>query len=176
MGGQYEFLVIISASLSPIEEEKLIEILRRHKSTLAWLIADIKGISPTISMHKILMEASFKPSIENKWRSNPIMKEVVRAEVLKLLNAGVIYAISDSSWMSLVQVVPKKGGMTVVRNKKNELFPTKIVTSWRVCINYRKLKRATRKGHFPLLFIDQMLEGLAGYHYHYFLDDYSGNN
>lgn len=78
------------------------------------------------------------------------MKEVVKNEVLKLLNAGVIYAISDSSWVSSVQVVPKKGGITVVRNEHNELISTRTVTGWRVCIDYRKLNNATRKDHFPL--------------------------
>jgi len=102
------------------------------------------------------------------------MKEVVRAEVIQLLDAGIIYPISDSEWVSLVQVVPKKGGMTVVTNEKNELIPTRIVTGWRVCIDYRKLNDATRKDHFPLPFIDQMLERLAGHPYYCFLDGFSG--
>ena len=153
LGGQYKFLVIIYASLSPTEEEKLTEVLRRHKSALAWSITDIKGISPTICMHKILVKESFKPSIEHQWRLNPAIKEVVRAKMLKLLNAGIIYTISDSSWVSLVQVVQKKEGMTVVRNENNEFLPTRTVTSWRVCINYRKLNKATRNDHFPLPFI-----------------------
>ena len=61
-----------------------------------------------------------------------------------------------------MQVVPKKGGMTVVRNDKNELIPTRTVIGWRMCIDYRKLNKATRKDHFPLAFMDQMLERLAG--------------
>ena len=137
LGGQYEFLFSISTSLSPTEVEKLIEVLRRHKSALAWSIADIKGISPTICMHKILMEELFKPSIDHQRRLNPAMKEVVRAEVLKLLNAGIINVISDSSWVSPVQVVPNKKGMNFVRNEKNELIPTRTVTGWRVCIDYK---------------------------------------
>ena len=80
-----------------------------------------------------------------------MMKEVVRKEVLKWLNAGFIYAILDSSWMSPIHVVPKKGGFTVIRNEKNELIPTRTVTGWRVCIDYRKLNTATRKDHFPCL-------------------------
>ena len=95
------------------------------------------------------------------------MKEVVRKEVLKWLNAGFIYAISDSPWVSPVHVVPKKGGFTVIRNEKNELIPTRTVTGWRVCIDYRKLNTATRKDHFPLPFIDQILDRLAG-HPHFF--------
>ena len=104
------------------------------------------------------------------------MKEVVRTEILKWLDAGIIYPISDSSWISPVQVVPKKGGMTVIHNENNELIPTRKVIGWRVCIDYRKLNSATRKDHFPLPFIDQMLERLAGYEYYYFLDGYSGYN
>ena len=85
-----------------------------------------------------------------------MMKKVVREEVLKWLNAGFIYAISDSSWAKPVHVVPKKGGFTMIRNEKNELIPTRTVTGWRVCIDYRKLNTATRKDHFPLPFIDQI--------------------
>ena len=140
--------VIISAFLSKEEEEKLLLILKKHKAAFAWSISDIKGISPTVCMHKILMEEAYKPSVEHQRRLNPAMKEVVRTKVLKLLNVGIIYAISDSSWVSPVQVVPKKGGMTVVRNDKNELLPTRTVTGWRVCIDYRKLNKATRKDHF----------------------------
>ena len=117
--------VIISSSLNQEEESKLITVLKRYSLAFAWSISDIKGIIPAICMHKILMEDSHKPSIEHQRRLNSIMKEVVRAEVLKLLNAGIIYAISDSSWVSPVQVVPKKGGMTVVKNEKNELIPRK---------------------------------------------------
>ncbi|XP_058733254.1 uncharacterized protein LOC131604856 [Vicia villosa] len=104
------------------------------------------------------------------------MKEVVRKEVVKLLDAGLIYPISDSSWVSPVHVVPKKGGTTVIANEKNELIPTRTVTGWRVCIDYRRLNLATRNDHFPLPFIDQMLERLAGHDYYCFLDGYSGYN
>ena len=107
-------------------------------------------------------------------RVNPNIKEVVKKEVVKLLDAGLIYAISDSPWVSPVQVVPKKGGMTVVKNDKDELVPQRTVTGWRVCIDYRKLNDATRKDHFPLPFIDQMLERLAGHEYYCFLDGFSG--
>ena len=104
------------------------------------------------------------------------MKEVVRAEILKLLNVGIIYAISDSLWVSPVQVVPKKGEMTVVKNDNNEFIPTRIVTGWCVCMDYRKLKKATWNDHFPFPFIDQMLDRLAGSSYYCFLDGYSGYN
>ena len=105
-----------------------------------------------------------------------MMKEVVRKKVLKWLNAGFIYAILDSSWVSPVHVVPKKSGFTVIRNEKNELIPTRTVTGWRVCIDYRKLNTATRKDHFPLPFIDQMLDRLVGHPHICFLDGYSGYN
>jgi hypothetical protein len=100
------------------------------------------------------------------------MREVVK-EVLKPLKARVIYHISDSEWVSLVQVVPKKGGMIVIRNDKNELTPQRTVTGWRMCIDYRKLNKATWKDYFPLPFIDEMLERLANHSFCY-LNGYSG--
>ena len=131
---KYEFLepenrkpVIISVALTEVEEQKLLEILRKYKEAIAWSIEDLKGISPSICMHKILLNDNAKTSIEHQRRLNPVMKEVVRKEVLKWLNAGFIYAISDSSWVSPVHVVPKKGGFTVIRNEKNELIPTRTV-------------------------------------------------
>jgi hypothetical protein len=95
------------------------------------------------------------------------MMEVVKKEVLKLLKAGVIYPVSDHEWVSLVQVVPKKGGMTVIRNEKNELIPQRTITGWRMCIDYQKINKATRKDHFPLPFIDEMLEKLANHSFCY---------
>ena len=127
-------------------------------------------------MHKIFLEDNTKTSIEHQRRLNPLMKEVVRKEVLKWLHAGFIYAISDSPWVSLVHVVPKKGGFTMIRNEKNELIPTRTVTGWRVCIDYKKLNTATRKDHYSLPFIDQMLDRLVGHPHYYFLDRYYGYN
>ena len=168
--------VIISARLCYAEEQKLLEILKKYQESIAWSIDELKGICPSICMHKILLEENAKPSVEHQRRLNPVMKEVVRKEVLKWLNAGFIYAILDSPWVSLVHVVPKKGGFTVIRNEKNELIPTRTVTRWRVCIDYRKLNTVTRKDHFPLPFIDQMLDRLAGHPHFCFLDGYSGYN
>ena len=102
------------------------------------------------------------------------MQEVVRAEVLKLLQAGIIYPLSDSTWVSPTQVVPKKSGITTVHNEKGEEIPTRLTTGWRVCINYRMLKEVTRKDHFPLPFMDQLLERISGYPFYCFLDGYSG--
>ena len=150
--------MIISSALNSQEEEALIQVLRTHKTALGWSISDLKGISPARCMHKILLEDDAKPVVQPQRRLNPAMKEVVQKEVTKLLEAGIIYPISDSPWVSPVQVVPKKGGMTVIHNEKNELVPTRTVTGWRMCIDYRRLNTATRKDHFPLPFIDQMLE------------------
>ncbi|KAG9444879.1 hypothetical protein H6P81_016219 [Aristolochia fimbriata] len=166
--------VIISSCLNSREEKLLIKMLSKHKKAIGWTISDIKGISPTTCMHKILMEDTFKPTIQPQRRLNPTLQEVVKKEVLKLLDAGIIYPILDSKWVSPVQVVPKKGGMTVIKNANNELIPTRTVTGWRVCIDYKKLNSATRKDHFPLPFIDQMLERLAGNKFYCFLDGYSG--
>ncbi|GJX37419.1 reverse transcriptase domain-containing protein [Tanacetum coccineum] len=107
------------------------------------------------------MEDDFKPAVQHQRRVNPKIHEVIKKEVIKLLDAGLIYPISDSPWVSPVHCVPKKGGMTVVENKDNELIPTRLVTGWRVCIDYRKLNDATYKDHFPLPFMDQMLELLS---------------
>ena len=96
--------VIIAADLTLEKEKEVVETLRKYKEDIAWSMKDLKGISPFICMHKILMEENAKPSIEHQRRLNPMMKEVVRKEVLKWLNVGFIYAISDSLWVSLVVV------------------------------------------------------------------------
>ena len=155
------------------EEQRLLQILREYKEAIVWSIENIKGISPSICMHKILLNDDAKTLVEHQRRLNPVMKDVVRKEVLKWLNAGFIYTILDNPWVSPIHVVPKKGGFTVIRNERNELIPTRTVTGWRVCIDYRKLNNTTRKDHFPLPFIDQMLDRLAGHPHFYFLDGYS---
>ena len=168
--------VIILAGFTKLEEQKLLEILKKYKEAISWSIEDLKGISPSICMHKILLEENAKTSIEHQRWLNLVMKEVVRKELLKWLNAGFIYAILDSPWVSPVHVVPKKGGFIVIINEKNELIPTRTVTGWRVCMNYKKLNTATRKDHYPVAFINQMLGRLAGHSHYYFLDRYSGYN
>nr|GEX26728.1 reverse transcriptase domain-containing protein [Tanacetum cinerariifolium] len=117
------------------------------------------------------MEDDFKPAVQHQRRVNPKIHEVIKKEVLKLLAAGLIYPVSDSPWVSLVHCVPKKGGFIVVENEENELIPTQLVTGWRVCIDYRKLNDATRKDHFSLPFMDQMLERLTVNEYYCFLDE-----
>ncbi|KAM1482487.1 hypothetical protein ACFX1S_034819 [Malus domestica] len=176
LGDEETLPVIVSSSLTALEEEKLIRVLKEHKTAIGWTLAYIKGISPTTCMHRIFLEEGAKPTREAQRRLNPPMMEVVKKEIIKLLDCGVIYPISDSRWVSPVQVVPKKSGVTVVKNAEDELVLTRIQTGWRVCIDYRKLNNTTRKDHFPLPFIDQMLERLAGHFFYCFLDGYSGYN
>ncbi|CAN6552312.1 unnamed protein product [Malus baccata var. baccata] len=156
LGDEETLPVIVSSSLTALEEEKLIRVLKEHKTAIGWTLADIKGISPTTSMHRIFLEEGAKPTREAQRRLNPPMMEVVKKEIIKLLDCGVIYPISDNRWVLPVQVVPKKSGVTVVKNTEDELVPTRIQTGWRVCIDYRKLNNTTRNDHFPLPFIDQM--------------------
>lgn len=79
-----------------------------------------------------------------------------------MVGCGNHYPITDNSWVSPIKCVPKMGGLIVVPNQNNELIPTKTVIGWRVCMDYRKLNTTTKKDHFPLAFIDQMLDRLAG--------------
>nr|GEW57630.1 reverse transcriptase domain-containing protein [Tanacetum cinerariifolium] len=120
------------------------------------------------------MEDDFKPMVQSQRRVNSKIHEVIKKEVIKLLDAGMIYPISDSPWVSHIQCVPRKGGITVVENENNELIPTRLVTGLRVCIDYQKLNDATRKDHFSLPFMDQMLKRLAGNEFYCFLDGFSG--
>ncbi|KAF5755478.1 putative nucleotidyltransferase, Ribonuclease H [Helianthus annuus] len=174
LGEGSELPVIISSALEESENLRLLDVLRANKEAIAWRLSDIKGISPSYCTHQILMEDDYKPVVQPQRRLNPNMQDVVKKEVLKLLDAGMIYPISDSPWVSPTQVVPKKGGgMTVVMNEKNELIPSRTVTGWRVCIDYRKLNDATHKDHFPLPFIDKILERLAGQQFYCFLDGFS---
>ncbi|GKD60808.1 reverse transcriptase domain-containing protein [Tanacetum coccineum] len=172
--GNDKLPVIIAKDLSVEEKAALIKVLKSHKRAIAWKLSDIKGIKPGFYTHKILMEEDYKPAVQHQRWVNLKIHDVIKKEVEKLLNAGLIYPISDSPWVSPVHCVPKKGGFTVVENDKNELILTRLVTGWRVCIDYRKLNEATRKDHFPIPFMDQMLERLAGNEYYCFLDGFSG--
>ncbi|GJQ91404.1 reverse transcriptase domain-containing protein [Tanacetum coccineum] len=166
--------VIIAKELKEDEKVRLLKVLKSHKRAIAWKIFDIKGIDPQFCTHKILMEDDSKPAIQHQRRMNPKIHEVIKKEVIKLLDAGLIYLISDSPWVSPIHCVPKKGGITVIENEDNELIPTRLVTGWCVCIDYRKLNDATHKDYFPLPFIDQMLERLAGNKYYCFLHGFLG--
>ncbi|KAL1190749.1 RNA-directed DNA polymerase-like protein [Cardamine amara subsp. amara] len=174
LGPNSTYPVIVNAELNNVKVTLLLCELRKYRKTLGYSLDDITGISPDLCMHRIHLEDESMTSVEHQRRLNLNLKDVVKKEIMKLLEAGVIYAIADSKWVSPVYVVPKKGGITVIRNDMNELIPTRTVTGHRRCIDYRKLNAATRKDHFPLPFIDQMLERLANHPYYCFLDGYSG--
>nr|GEU29206.1 reverse transcriptase domain-containing protein [Tanacetum cinerariifolium] len=169
-----KLLVIIAKDFKDVEKEALINVLKSYKRTISWKISDIKGIDLRFYTHKILMEDDYKPAVQSQRRVNPKIHYVIKKEVIKLLDAGMIYPISDCPWVTPIHYVPKKGGMTVVANENNELILTRLVTGWRVCIDYRKLNDATRKDDFLLPFMDQMLERLAGNEFYCFLDGFSG--
>ncbi|GJW40925.1 reverse transcriptase domain-containing protein [Tanacetum coccineum] len=150
--GGNKFPVIIAKDLSVEEKTALIKVLKLHKRAIAWKLSDIKGTNPEFCTHKILMEEDYKPAVQHQRRVNPKIYDVIKKEAEKLLDAGLIYPISDSPW----------------------LIPTRLVTGWHVCIDYQKLNEATRKDHFALPFMDQMLERLAGNEYYCFLDGFLG--
>jgi hypothetical protein len=122
-----------------------LEILRKHRGAIGYTLDDLKGISPTIYLHAINMEPDAKPVVEHQCRLIPKMKEVVRNEVLKLLDAGIIYPIADSRWVTPIHYVPKKGGIIVVPNENNELIPQRVVVGYRMCIDFRRLTELLRK-------------------------------
>nr|GFB33433.1 reverse transcriptase domain-containing protein [Tanacetum cinerariifolium] len=158
LGDNGKWPVIIAKDLSSNEKSDLINVLKTRKKAIAWKPTVIKGIDPEFCSHKNLLEEDYSLKVQSQRRVNPKIHDVIKKEVEKLLDAGLIYPISDSPWVSPIHCVPKKGGMTVIKNDENELVPTRLVTSWRVCIDYRKLNEATKKDHFPLPFMDQMCE------------------
>nr|GEX65235.1 reverse transcriptase domain-containing protein [Tanacetum cinerariifolium] len=148
--GDNKLPVIIAKELGDEDKSTLIKVLKSHKRAIAWKLSDIHGINPEFCTRKILMEEDYKPAVQHQRRVNPKIHDVIKKEVEKLLDAGLIYPISDSPWVSPVHYVPKKGGFTVVENVENELIPTRLVTGWR------------------------MLERLARNEYYCFLDGFSG--
>nr|GEZ99587.1 hypothetical protein [Tanacetum cinerariifolium] len=132
--GDDKLPVIIVKDLSVEEKTTLITVFKLHKQAIAWKLSDIKVIDPKFCTHKILMEEDFEPMVQHQKRVNPKIHDVIKNEVLKLLDAGLIYPISDSPW----------------------------------------LNEATKKDHFPLPFMDQMLERLEGNQYYCLLDGFSG--
>ncbi|GKA34405.1 reverse transcriptase domain-containing protein, partial [Tanacetum coccineum] len=127
--------VIIAKDLSVNEKAALIKVLKSQKQVIAWKLSDIKGINPEFCSHKILMVEDYEPAVQHQRRVNPKIHDVIKKEVEKLLDVGLIYPISDSPWVSPVHCIPKKGGMTVVTNDDNELVPTRLVTGWRCCLH-----------------------------------------
>ncbi|GJT91835.1 hypothetical protein Tco_1080680 [Tanacetum coccineum] len=138
------------------------------------IIAKDLSVEEKSALIKILMEEDYKPAVQHQIRVNLKIHNVIKKEVEKLLAAGLIYPISDSPWVSPVHCLPKKGRFTVVENDENKLIPTRLVMRWRMCIDYQKLNEATHKDHFPLPFMDQMRERLAGNEYYCFLDGFLG--
>jgi hypothetical protein len=157
-GLKYEFLgpdktypVIVSNELSPKENEKLLILLKKHRKVIGYSINDLKGLRPAFCTHRKPMEDQCKPVVDYQMRLTHAMREVVKKEVIKLLDAGIIYPVPHREWVSPVHCVPKKGGLTVVNNEKDELISQRTVTGWWMCIDYRNLNKATKKDHFPLL-------------------------
>nr|GFB57149.1 reverse transcriptase domain-containing protein [Tanacetum cinerariifolium] len=137
LGNNGEWPAIIAKYLSPNEKTDLINVLKTRKKAIAWKLTDIKGIDPEFCSHKILLEEEHSPKVQSQRKVNLKIHDVIKKEVEKLLDAGLIYPISDRPWVSPIHYVPKKGGMTVIKNDENELVPTHLVTGWRVCIDYR---------------------------------------
>ena len=168
--------VIISSKLDMKQEEKLLEVLRKNEEAIRWTLTDLKGLDPSLCTHCIFLEDESRPITEAQRWLNPKVWEAVKEEILKWLNVEIIYPISDSQWVSPMHVVPKKAGVTVTTNKKGKEIQTRLPTKWRVYIDYRKLNSATKKDHFPLPFIDQIMDRLAGSSYFCFPDGYSDYN
>nr|GEU35166.1 reverse transcriptase domain-containing protein [Tanacetum cinerariifolium] len=155
---EYKFLegddklpIIIAKDLSVEEKAALLKVLKSNKQAIAWKLFDIKGIKPEFYTHKIIMEDDFKPVVQHQRRVNLKIHDVIKKEVEKLLDVELNYGISDSPWVSPVHCVPKKGGFTVVENKENKLIPTRLVTGWRVCIDYRAVLGKRKTKHFQLI-------------------------
>ena len=148
----------INANLEESQEQQLIELLRKYSKVFAWENTDMVGIHLETCTHHIYIEENVRPIRQPQSRMNPMLKEIVNIELEKLLKVGFIYPISDSRWVSPLVVVPKKNG------------------KWRVCVDYREINKETLKDYFPLPFIDQELDTLAGNIFFSFLDEYSGYN
>eukprot|EP00253_Pinus_taeda_P015881 PITA_15881 len=148
----------INPDLTDAETQQLMKLLHEYKEAFAWDYTDMKGISPELCTHRIHIKEGCRPVCQPQRRMNPNLREIVKEELQKLLNAGFIYPISDNEWVSPLVIAPKKNG------------------KWRVCVDYRALNKATQKDHFPLPFIDQVLDSLAGKNFFSFLDGFSGYN
>ncbi|GJR00543.1 reverse transcriptase domain-containing protein [Tanacetum coccineum] len=170
----YKIKTSLEEPPTDLELKPLPDNLEYHKQAFAWKTTDIPGMCPSFCKQKMQILDDKKPVVQKHRRLNPNMQVVVKKEIMKLLDIGIIYPIADSPWVSPIHCVPKKGGITVVTNENDKLVPTRTITGWRVCIDYRKLNEATTKDHFPLPFLDKMLERLAGNIYLCFLDGFSG--
>jgi hypothetical protein len=148
----------MGTKFEPSQEEQLIALLKKYHKSFAWEYTDMQGIHPETCTHHIYTDDNMRPLRQPQRRMNPMLKEVVKEELQKLLKVGFIYPISDSQWVSPLVVVPKKNG------------------KWRICVDYREINKETLRDHFPLPFIDQVLDALARKRYFSFLDGFSGYN
>jgi hypothetical protein len=148
----------INSSLEPEQKTQVIEMLQRQFDAFAWDYADMKGIHPDTCTHHIYTNDQIRPVRQPQRRMNPTLKDIVKEELQKLLQANLIYPISDSQWVSPLVIVPKK-------NDK-----------WRICVDFQELNKATHRDYFPLPFIDQVLDTLSRKKYFSFLDGFSGYN
>ena len=153
--------VIISSQLDKKQEEHLQEVLRQNEDAIGWTLTDLKGLNPALCTHRIFLEDESRPIREAQRRLDLKVWEAMKEEILKWLNAKTIYPISDSQWVSPVHIVLKKAGVTVTMNKKGEEIQTRLLVIWRVCIDNQKLNSATKKDHFPLPLVNQILDGQA---------------
>nr|GFB91645.1 reverse transcriptase domain-containing protein [Tanacetum cinerariifolium] len=128
LGNNGKWPVIIANDLSSNKKTALVNVLNTRKKAITWKLTDIKGIDPEFCSHKILLKEDYSPKVQSQRRVNPKIHDVIKKEVEKLFDAGLIYPISDSPWVSLIHFVPKKGGMIVIKNDENELVPTRLVT------------------------------------------------
>ncbi|KAI5316241.1 hypothetical protein L3X38_045417 [Prunus dulcis] len=128
LGEDETYPMVISSKLELLHEGLLLKVLKDHKTVIGWTLSYIKGISSLVCIHPNFLEEDAKLVRQAQHRLNPTMKEVVQKEVLKLWDAGIVYPISDSKWVSLTQVVLKKSGVTVVENDNGEMVPNRVTT------------------------------------------------
>ena len=148
----------INPGLSKSQKKKLVDVLQKHKEAFTWDYLDMKGIRANLCTHHIYIKENCTPIRRPKRRMNPALKNIVKKELEKLLDVVFIYPISYSQWVSPLVMVPKKNG------------------KWQICMAYRELNKATQKYHFPLPFIDQVLDTLAGKNFFFIMDGFSGYN
>jgi hypothetical protein len=148
----------INANLDEQQQQNLIQVLSKYQQSFAWEYYNMKGIDLQLCTHHIYIERDTQPIRQLQRRLNPHLRDIVKEELQKLLDIDFIYPISDSRWVSPLVIVPKKNG------------------KWRICVDYRELNKATQKHHFPLLFIDQVLDTFVGKKFFSFLDGFSGYN
>nr|GEU85929.1 reverse transcriptase domain-containing protein [Tanacetum cinerariifolium] len=181
--GDNKLPIIIAKELGDEEKSTLIKVLKSHKRAIAWKLSDIQGINPEFGTHKILMEEDYKPAVQHQRRVNLKTYDVIKKEVEKLLDAGLIYPISNSPWVSPVHCVPKNGGFTVVENEENKLIPTRLVIEWREKITFNCPYETFSYRHMPFglcnapgtfqrcmlaIFHDMVLKTME-----FFMDDFS---